>query len=1328
MRIIGEVMVNSSILYGSIRPDLLKNETLGELFSDSAKRYVYKTALTFNDQAYTYGELDLWSDQIAAYLQHLNIGAGDYVGLWCQRSAALHAAVIGITKSGATYVPLDFEMPNERVSLVLQEAGAKCCFAQQALNSGLNVHPVPDFNRNDIHPAVIERKATQDNFAYVLYTSGSTGLPKGIAITQKNICHFIRSENEVLQINADDRVYQGFSVSFDMWCEESWIGYFAGASIYVADATTAKAIDELAQFLNQHRITVLHAVPSLLGVVEGTVPSLRLINAGGEACPPKVVEKWATQQCQFFNSYGPTETTVTAACTELKPGQPISIGTPLPNYHLAVVDDALNPVPIGEKGELVISGVGVAKGYLNRPELTLEKFVAKPAALADMPGDTLYKTGDLVALTADGTVAFFGRLDDQIKLRGYRIELGEIEAKLSALAGVQSAAVAVKQDSQEQNQLVGYVVMSQTSIFSEAALRTQLALTLPVYMVPSCIVQLDEMPRITSGKVNRKVLPMPAQLQQVITVNTTIDLNSSVAEKVHTILASIFPSKITTQAVGSAQDFFNDLGGHSLLAATFVSKMRNLAGVKQASLRDVYLHRPLSALIEIWQNAEQLIAAPATLKKPRHSASNLSYWLCSLAQTLALLPIYAIFAAQIFFPYLVYYYVQNDTGSHIDAIIFSFVAFCVLPPLVLNIGIISKWLFIGRFKEGDYPIWGFYFFRWWLVKNFQRLVFGQYLKGTPLFPIALKLFGADVAASAYLSNIDIGAHDLIKIGKNATIGSGVVFNNAVIEDGWLKIRRIEIGDNAYIGVNAVIDGDTIIGAHAELMDLGHLQAGQKIGDGEIWQGSPAQYFSKKELCQLHPAYSVDTVKKTRFVLKYLIALFFIPLVLLIPLLPTVITFSELDSAAADYNFSYLVYAPLLALVYVVLYTLQTVVIHWALMRNIKPGAYSIYSWTYFRKWLSDQIVSLSLVVIYPFFASVYVSQLFRWLDAKIGLRTEISTASSVTHSMLSIGEESFIADAVSLGESEVRNGQLILAATHIGNRSFVGNSALIPQGYTLPDDMLIGVLSTPPTSEQLNNSNTKDWFGVPAIALPNRQSSGDYPDELTTHPTKIRFLMRASIESIRIILPQLIVIISSTLLVTFLHDILTSEAPLNILWRLPLYYLGFVGIPLFATVCILKWALIGRYYKTQHPMWTYPVWISEAVTTYYNALCAPFLLNFMQGTLWLPFFLRLLGAKIGKRVFLDTTDFTEFDMVTIGHESELNHMSGPQTHLFEDRVMKIGPIVMGNYCCIGSRSIILYDTLIGNHVTVDGLSLVMKGEQLADNTNWTGSPIRPFAK
>lgn len=1313
---------NVSILYGSIQPELLKDETLGELFTASAKLFPNKTALIFEDETYTYAQLDLWTDQVAAHLQSLGIGAGDYVGLWWPRGAALHAAVIGITKSGATYVPLDYDMPDERVSLVLNEANAKVCFAQQPLSSGLPVCAVPEFNPANTQPETIANRATTDNFAYVLYTSGSTGLPKGIAITQKNICHFIRSENEILKIRNDDRVYQGFSVSFDMWCEEAWIGYFVGATLIVPDATTAKSVDEVDQFLNKHQITVLTAVPSLLAVIEGSVPTLRLINAGGEACPPKIVTRWASNTCQFFNSYGPTETTVTAACTELKPGQPVSIGTPLPNYHLAVVDEALNPVPIGEKGELVISGVGVALGYLNRPEMTAEKFLDKPVSLASMPGDRIYKTGDLVSLTEDGTVAFFGRLDDQIKLRGYRIELGEIETKLSAQPGVQSAAVVVKKDSQDQDQLVGYVVMNDM-VFDEGALRGELAAVLPVYMVPAVILALDEMPRITSGKVNRKALPMPAQLLVAPAPDAAIDVNATVAEKIQAVLSGIFPVK----QIELTQDFFSDLGGHSMLAATFVSKMRNVAGVKGASLRDVYLNRPLSQLSDVWQAAENKKEAPPIPQKPRHSASDLAYWLCNAAQTVSLLLIYTILAAQIFLPYLVYYYVQNNADSHIQAIVMAFLTFCCLPPLVLGIAIASKWLIIGKHKVGDYPLWGTYYFRWWLVKTFQKLIFGQYLKGTPLYPIVLKRFGVKVAENAYISNIDIGAFDLVTIGDNASIGSGTVFNNAVVEDGWLKIRSIVIKDHAYVGANVVIDGDTEVGSYAELSDMTHLQSGMKIPDGEIWQGSPAQRVRSKCISEEADTYTVSGIKKGRFVLKYTLTLFLFPLLLLLPLLPTMIAFTELDAAADDYSFWYLSYAPLLAFAYVSLYVVQTVVLNWVLMYDIKPGKYSMYSMTYYRKWLSDQIIALSLVVIYPFFASLYVSHLFRLLSSKIGKRTEISSASSVTHSMLTIGEESFIADAVNLGESEVYNGELILAHTRIGNRSFVGNSALIPQGYDLPDDMLIGVLSTPPTVEQLKNSDAKDWFGSPAIALPNRQSSGEYPDSLTTRPSALRFMARAVIELIRIILPQTILIVFGTILVTMLHDIWDDEFSLiSLLKVLPWYYLGVIGLPMFIIVCAMKWALIGKYKSAQHPMWTWHVWISEAVTSTYEALCIPFLLIFMQGTAWLPFFLRRMGVTIGKKVYLDTADVTEFDMVTIGDETALNFSSGPQTHLFEDRVMKIDPVNIGKHCCLGTRSIILYDTVMGDHVHVDGLSLVMKGEQLAPDTRWTGSPIKPL--
>ena len=210
------------------------------------------------------------------------------MGVWIPRGLALHAAILGIIKSGAAYVPIDREMPAERAETVLEEVNATACFSNDFLNTKaeiITVVPIPKEENN----VVLNQQISPDNDAYVLYTSGSTGKPKGIAISHRNICHLIRSENSFINVKSDDKVYQGFSVSFDMWCEETWISYFAGATLWVADNTTSKAIDELSELLNKEKITILHAVPSLLAVIEEDVPSLRLINSGGEACTTQVI-------------------------------------------------------------------------------------------------------------------------------------------------------------------------------------------------------------------------------------------------------------------------------------------------------------------------------------------------------------------------------------------------------------------------------------------------------------------------------------------------------------------------------------------------------------------------------------------------------------------------------------------------------------------------------------------------------------------------------------------------------------------------------------------------------------------------------------------------------------------------------------------------------------------------------------------------------------------------------------------------------------------------------------------------------------------------------
>lgn len=1311
-----------SIIVGPDRPDLIREETLADMFRASASLRPDKTALIFGDQSLTYGELDRWTDAIALFLHAQGIGRGAAVGLWWPRSLELHAAILGIVKSGAAYVPLDREMPIDRVHTVMQEVGAVACFTDSDDDTGCTTLRVPAMPSSGLEVSVPEGPEPGDR-VYVLYTSGSTGRPKGIPIAHRQIAHLVRSENSLLDIRESDRVYQGFSVSFDMWCEEVWIGLHVGATLWVADATTAKVVDELSDLLRAHQITVLHAVPSLLAVMDDNIPTLRLVNAGGEACTPQVLSRWARGGRRFFNGYGPTETTVSASYAELHAGDKITIGKPLPNYNMAVVNEQYELIPYGEKGQLVITGPGVSAGYVNRPDLTADKFRPKTPSLKGLPGEIMYLTGDAVIMQPDGDIEFLGRIDDQIKLRGYRIELGEIENQLHAQPGISAGAVAVRKDNNGQDELVGYVLMEHGAAFDEQALRQELAKVLPPYMVPAVILHMTDMPRLPSGKVDRKALPRPAIFEQAPLEQHTYDIDAAapIADRAMAVLGSVFPGR----EIKTTDDFFTDLGGHSLLAASFVSRMRREGGYAQASIRDVYQHRPLSSLIATWQEQEAQ-SGKAREERKFHEVSRLSHLLCWIAQSVALLGIYTLFALQIFVPYLGYYYIQQATDSYGYAILGALFFFCLMPPLFSMISVAVKWIVIGRFRVGDYPLWGSYYFRWWLVNTVQGLAPMEFLNGTPLFPMYLRLTGVKIAPDAQVAAIKVGAEDLVTIGSDVSISSQVLFNNAWVEDGMLRIREIKIGDHAYIGSSAVIGGDTVIEEWGELGDLSSLPNGKTIRRGEVWHGSPAQCVATRDISELPEPLTVSQSKLFAYKVTFSFLLLVFPFAMLVPLLPALLGLNYIDNnTVGDYDFGYLVWTPLLAFSYVLIFILQTVVLTRLLQRGIEPGIYPVHSRIYIRKWLSEQLMALSLIVVHPIYATVYVSAMFRALGARVGRNTEISTANNVTHPMFEIGEESFIADAVTLGEADIRGQRLILDRTVIGSNSFVGNSALIPQGYTMPDNMLVGVLSTPPSAAQLSDQPGSDWFGSPAIALPHRQQSYPYPRTLTHTPSALRRLARATIELIRVLIPQTAVICLSVVFIGYCHGLIVDRPLWMLLVLFPVYYLTIIGLPSFLITVVMKWLLVGRYREAQYPMWTRHVWFSEAVTATYESLSKTFLLEYLKGTPWLPVALRMLGVKIGKRAWLNTLDITEYDMVTIGDDAALNSDCGPQTHLFEDRVMKVGKVKMGARSTIGSRSIVLYDSEVGDGVRLSALSLVMKGEVLAQGTDWEGSPVKP---
>ena len=1302
-----------SIILGKVAPELIRSETLPQLLAPNFVTYKDKVAFIFNGRELTYKELDNWSNAIAQHLINIGVKTGDCVGVWYPRSLELPVAILGILKAGASYVPLDREMPEDRIKKVFTDINVKTYFSDADAEIhcspiSIPAQPTEEVGTPDITP-------NPDAWAYILFTSGSTGNPKGIPITQKNICHLIRSEEDFIQIKDTDRVYQGFSVSFDMWCEEVWISLFAGATIWIADAFTVKAIDDLSNVLTENKITVLHAVPSILAIID-EVPALRIVNAGGEACTIQVLQKWSKPYRVFINSYGPTETTVSSNMAKLNANDELTIGPPLPNYNMAVVDENMNIVPFGERGEMIISGPGVSNGYYNLPELTAQKFLDNP--FPELPGDKIYKSGDAVVFREDGFIEFQGRIDDQIKLRGYRIELGEIESRLNQLEGVSSAAVAVKKDGNDQDQLVGYSVMKNGANFNEHDMRLELAKFLAPYMVPIAIIEMKEMPRMPSGKIDRKKLPLPESFLITHAESPVeIDKNASISEKVLQALDIVFPGKDITLN----QDFFTDLGGHSLLAATFVSHLRQKADLPYASLKDVYENRPLSAFVQNLEHKEG-----KTKRKETHAfsrVSTLQYILCGIAQTFCLLIVFGLLSIQIFFPYLSYYYFQLNNYGTFYALLSAVLLYTLIPPVYSLIILLTKWIVIGKIKEGDYPLWGWYYFRWWLWKTIKRLMPSELFVETPLYPRYLRLLGVKVDKTAQLSLLPIAAEDLVTIGANVVSSSGCAIDNAFVENGILHIRKVEIKDNAYLGSSVIVGAGCVIEEFGELQDLSCLNEGEKIGFGEVWNGSPAQKIRDKSKEETTAPKLASNGTRNRFALLYSISILLFPLIIVVPLAPTLYTLYYLDDKSSDYSFYYLWQAPLLSIVYIVLFILVVSGLTRLLQYKMKPGVYSVFSGMYYRKWIKDQIFNISLVVLHPLFASIYISKFYRMMGAKVGKNSEISTASDVSHCLLEIGEGSFIADAVILGEHDVRNEKLILEKTKIGNNSFVGNSGLIPQGYTLGDNMLIGVLSKAPTEEQLETSTERDWFGSPPIGLPARQKVEGFNNHLTYNPPIYLKIARGIVEGIRIILPQTTIIICSVLFIAYTSNYMDGRIGKLLLYS-PFYYLGIVAIPTFFLTVLFKWLLVGKYKKTEMPMYSLRVWISEGITTLYEALAVQFFLDFLRGTPWLPFFLRFLGVKIGKRVWLNTTDITEYDMVSIGDEAMLNEDCGPQTHLFEDRIMKVGGVKIGKQTTINSRTIILYDSEIGDHVNIDPLSLVMKGEVLSDNTEWQGSPVR----
>ncbi|MEO7026376.1 MAG: Pls/PosA family non-ribosomal peptide synthetase, partial [Caulobacteraceae bacterium] len=590
-----------------------------------------------------------------------------------------------------------------------------------------------------------------------------------------------------------------------------------------------------------------------------------------------------------------------------------------------------------------------------------------------------------------------------------------------------------------------------------------------------------------------------------------------------------------------------------------------------------------------------------------------------------------------------------------------------------------------------------------------------------LLSVYLRCLGANIGKDVFLG-ADFGTPDLVSIGDRAIVSDGADLATTHVEGGMLRIGSVKIGADAFVGDMAIIGRDGSIGAGGALEDLSALSPGGRIGESERWSGSPARRIAEVAST---PAGDAPRLGRRAGVIAGLVAAsFLLPFSSLLPIAPGMAALTALNPKAAGWDL--LPYAPLLALSYVVCMCLLTAAVKWALLGRIKAGRYSIWSGFYVRYWFVERLNAMALDLLHPIFATLYVRPWYRLLGARVGKRCELSSASAVSHDLIDFGEESFIADGVSFGAARMERGALRLAETRIGRRTFIGNSALLPTGAHVADGVLIGVLSKPPEEIDAGEAGAT-WFGSPPLRLPNRPTATAYSQETLFHPSKRLIATRLGIEYLRITL-SLTVFVGLFCAMLGLFDWILA-LPSGLTWLVvsfPAIYLGF-NICAGAIVLALKWLVIGRYRGRTAPLWSLFVWRSELVTSTYETLVAGQFLGPLQGTPYINIFLRLMGCRIGKRVFTDTTDITEFDLVRVGDDAALNAGCGLQTHLFEDRVMKLGPIDVGRRAAIGRLSIVLYDSVLEEGARLGDLSVVMKGETLPADTSWEGSPAQSIA-
>lgn len=1290
----------------------------------------------------TFRQLDDRANQMARFLGKRGMKAGDRIGVLFDKSPHGYVALLALMKIGAAYVPLDPGFPEDRIAFIIDDARIGTIVSVSAFETKLAEFTVRCIYQDtiaeqlDAEPAHRledpERPAAhEDQLFYIIYTSGTTGRPKGVAIEHAGICNFVKVAGELYGYRPDDRCYQGMTLAFDFHVEDLWTPLIAGATLIAGKSGGGLFGADLHAFLAQRRVTVLPCVPTLWATIEDDLPDVRIIQLSGESVPHHLVVRWHRPGRSILNAYGPTECSVSSTLRILEPESPVTIGVPLPTYTAVILEEHRDSLaPPGSIGEIGIAGVCLARGYLNREELTEQKFIPDFLDLPNNPSHRIYRTGDYGRITESRELEFHGRIDTQVKLRGYRIELGEIEAVLAQDPSVAHAVVNPYETEPGTTELVAYYTRKQGAPeLSLPAVAENLRRQLPPYMIPAYLEELPAIPMTSNHKADRKALPAPSGSRLAVSRGAYTEPRTETEQT----LAEGLMDVMKIERVSVTDDFFKDLGAHSLLMARFGAEIRRRMDLDSVSMREIYLHPSIEELA--LRLDEMTSQAPAAVPDPSkqeefHRPSTFDYRLCGTLQVLTYLG-WSIVTLWLFVTGIIWAYeaLPDLAEAYLRVVAYStgmFVLYSVVP-------IALKWAVIGRWRPEVIPVWSLRYYRFWVVKTFTRGA-PMALVGGPIRNVYLRALGARIGAGTVIqSRLIPVTTDLISIGAHTIIEKETVLQGYKARANRIYIGPIDVGSYAYVGEAGVVDINTVMEDRTQLAFASSLHEGQRLPKGKHFHGSPA-VETTVDYCALEDR-TCGPVRRWTYALVFLIlgvAVAAVPMVIILSAAPDLwrsIVQWEDELLAHDMQLlSHIVSATVLSMVWFMSLTVLRLLIIGIFPRVLnlflrEDRTYVIYGFHY----AVQQLISLTSNSVFNnrlFGDSSAIVYYLRWVGYRLNNVIQTGSNFGITQKhenpfMVDVGSGTMVSGGIKFLNETMSADAFKLGTVTVGERNYLGNYIHLPSNSVVGKNCLIGTKALTPTYGPVRENT--GLLGSPAFEIP-RATARDLRMAQIDEPTRIHQLHAKNRYNF-----------GSAVLYLLNAWAVTTILIAGILSAVAVYFwagvLGVLGIGWLTFLSALLWMWLvergvlkfGQLQPKIVPLMDPYFWFHERV---WKLTTLWFVAPLFAGTPIKNLFSRMEGVHLGKMVFDDGAYFDEYTLITIGDYTNLNSHIVIQPHSLEEGIFKSGRVEVGTGCTIDCAANLHYDVTMGDYAVIGQNSFVMKGETIDSGAAWIGNPAQ----